>query len=300
MKSHLFYFTVLSCVVLQGCGITLVDYVGKKSYRAYRQTQNITHLTLLSDSVRNMDISAEVDLYSGAVGEDKNSSINQFSINFDHKINKKIFLSESVLYYTNHSPLGNAKRDNYFYNEFARGGLARLGIGVIHYNEHKYISTAIHVMGGIESVDIAGAELVKNPDDQYYSWHPKDLNYRVMRYSMGNTTHFGFSWPRVKFGFGLNINYSIYNKDMIREYIIEELKYATILGDEYVFQRIDYINARRFWDITPSIVLRVMPAKHLSFETQVDFMNAFKRVKGQYPSMPALKLGLVYNITPNY
>jgi hypothetical protein len=87
---------------------------------------------------------------------------------------------------------------------------------------------------------------------------------------------------------------------MIREYIIEELKYATFSGDEYVFQRIDYINARRFLDITPSIVIRVMPAKHLSFETQVDFMNAFKRVKGNNTSMPALKLGLVYNITPNY
>jgi hypothetical protein len=55
---------------------------------------------------------------------------------------------------------------------------------------------------------------------------------------MGNTTHFGFSWPRVKFGFGLNINYSIYNKDMIREYIIEELKYATYWGMNTYFKEL--------------------------------------------------------------
>lgn len=300
MKSHLFSFAVLSCIVLQSCGFTLSDYVGSKSYPVTRQTQNVTHVTFLSESARSMDITAEVDFFAGAVDEDLNSSIKQFSINFDHKISKKVFLSESVLYYTNNSPLGNANRLNYFYNEFARGGLARLAVGLINYSRHKYISTALHVTGGIESVDIVGASLVKNADNDYYSWQPKDLNYRTMRFSMGNTTHFGFSWPRVKFGFGVSINYSLYNQDMIREFLIKEEKYATILGDDYQFLKTDFINAREFFDFTPLILVRVMPFKHLSIETQFDFINAFKFDSGKYPSMPAVKFGIVYNIVPNF
>lgn len=299
MKNHLFLFFFTLLGLLQSCSISKKDYSGPVDYNVARTTQSITHVPMLPDSYKGIDISAEIDIYSL---EDfgKKPIVRQFSLHCDHYLNSKYFLSESIMYYSNNSPLGDVERRDYFYNEFSRGGLFRLAIGTINQKRYFYYSSAFSLMGGMDKVDIDGSTLVRKVDETYYSWVQNDAAYDAWRVSVGNISHIGFNWPKNKLGIGMIFDYTIYNRDMISGFNINEVANTGLFGTEYSFQRIGYINSRSFIDLTPFIVYRLMPLEHISFEVQASLNNVFLNNDGRYPRDVSLKFGLMYNVFPNF